>query len=314
MPTVHRRDAVTTDRDVAAVAMRSVFGGISLDSSDDGRPFGFRYLVVGDARLSVHALSLTGSARATGSVPEIVAVGRVRNGRFGLRYGRHEVDTTQPYLRPPGESEMRMEGACLELVSLDRAAFGDAALRYGVDGLSSIGARASLTGPRSRALGAAWRSASDRVMAITSDAAAFSSDLVRDQLFDRTVRAILGAFPLGDLHETDEGASTPQAVARATAYIDDHIREHVSLPDIADAARLSARGVQYAFRRHLGMTPLAYLRDRRLDAARIDLIASDPAVVSVGDVARTWGFAHLSRFAQAYRDRFGEYPSATIRA
>lgn len=294
--------------------MCSVFGGISLDSSDDGRPFGFRYFVAGDARLSVHVLSLTGSARATGSVPEIVAVGGVRSGRFGLRYGRHEVDTSLPYLRPPGESEMRMEDACLQLVALDPSAFTEAARRYGADGLPSIGARANVTGPRSRALGAAWRTASDRVVATTSDEAAFSSDLVRDQLFDRTVRALLGAFPLGDQHKPDGGASTSQAVARATAYIDDHIGQHVSLPDIADAARLSVRGVQYAFRRHLGMTPLAYLRDRRLDAARVDLIASDPAVVSVGDVARTWGFAHLSRFAQSYRDRFGEYPSATIRA
>jgi AraC-like DNA-binding protein len=72
--------------------------------------------------------------------------------------------------------------------------------------------------------------------------------------------------------------------------------------------------VQHVFRRHVGTTPLAYLRDRRLDAVRLELLASDPADTTVADVARRWGFAHLSRFSQAYHARFGEYPRVTIRS
>lgn len=298
--------------------MSAGFPGISLSPSEDSEPFLFRLSVTGDERFAVHTLSLAGCARGIGTLPEIVAVGGVRSGRLSLTYGRHEVDTTQPYLRLPGASEMRMENARLDLVTLDPAAFREAAAPYlGSDAVLPLDASTSArvtTAPRTRALGTAWRTASRRVLAAAADEAAFSSPLVRDGLFDMTVRAIVGTFPVGAPAPPEKDLATPQAVARATAFIDSHVAEHVSLADIAAAARLSVRGVQYAFQRHLGVTPLAYLRDRRLDAARVELIASDPAVTSVTVVARTWGFAHLSRFAQSYLDRFGEYPSATLRA
>lgn len=34
---------------------------------------------------------------------------------------------------------------------------------------------------------------------------------------------------------------------------------------------------------------------------------------SVTDVAVRWGFFHLGRFAQQYRERFGVLPSETVR-
>jgi AraC-like DNA-binding protein len=35
--------------------------------------------------------------------------------------------------------------------------------------------------------------------------------------------------------------------------------------------------------------------------------------MTVAAVAHRWGFAHLGRFASAYRCRFGEPPSDTLR-
>jgi len=55
-----------------------------------------------------------------------------------------------------------------------------------------------------------------------------------------------------------------------------------------------------------------YLRRLRLEGARVALLASDDAV-TVAAVAQRWGFAHASRFAQAYRRAFGEYPSETLK-
>ncbi len=51
----------------------------------------------------------------------------------------------------------------------------------------------------------------------------------------------------------------------------------------------------------------------RLDRAREDLQAVDAGGDDVASIARKWGFAHLSRFAQYYADRHGEAPSATLR-
>lgn len=43
------------------------------------------------------------------------------------------------------------------------------------------------------------------------------------------------------------------------------------------------------------------------------LISSSPTETTVAAIARRWGFAHLSRFAQRYHAEFGEQPSETLR-
>lgn len=67
--------------------------------------------------------------------------------------------------------------------------------------------------------------------------------------------------------------------------------------------------MQAAFNRHHGVTPLAYLRRIRLLLAREQLQSDDDR--SVTDIAQACGFAHLGRFAAAYRDEFGELPRET---
>jgi AraC-like DNA-binding protein len=117
------------------------------------------------------------------------------------------------------------------------------------------------------------------------------------------------------LHRPRELRAAPAAAARrARAYIDQHLHEPVVAADIAAAARLSPRGLQAAFQREYGTTPMAQLRDARLSAARQDLLDGDPTNgATVAEIARRWGFAHLGRFARAYRDAYGETPAQTLR-
>jgi transcriptional regulator GlxA family with amidase domain len=58
------------------------------------------------------------------------------------------------------------------------------------------------------------------------------------------------------------------------------------------------------------MTPMTYLRRVRLERARQDLQENSG---SVSDIANRWGFSNLGRFSHAYREQFGETPSATLR-
>ena len=74
------------------------------------------------------------------------------------------------------------------------------------------------------------------------------------------------------------------------------------------AAGVGVRALQAGFRRSLGTTPLAYLRDHRLDLARQALATGREPVTQV---AFRFGFAHLGRFSAVYRERFGESPRAT---
>lgn len=95
-------------------------------------------------------------------------------------------------------------------------------------------------------------------------------------------------------------------VVRATNSVD------LSIPQLCDAAGVNQRSLEYAFRETFDLTPLAFLRLRRLHSARIRLLAADPADMAVTDVAYQEGFYHRGRFATAYQSTFGEHPSQTL--
>ena len=132
--------------------------------------------------------------------------------------------------------------------------------------------------------------------------------------------AILTALLLGQPHNYSEAIYSeralprPAVVRRVTELIDSAPGTAFTVADLAGCAGISERSLHAAFRRQLGTSPMSYLRGRRLDQAREDLLRGDPAAgVTVTDVALRYGFAHTGRFASTYRARFGEPPSVTLR-
>lgn len=103
----------------------------------------------------------------------------------------------------------------------------------------------------------------------------------------------------------------PRAVRRAREYIEANLAEAITVNDIAAAAGLCVRSLQAAFHRHTGASPMAFLRERRLEAVHRELCAAWPGT-TVTDVALRYGFGHLGRFAASYARKFGETPSATL--
>ncbi len=81
---------------------------------------------------------------------------------------------------------------------------------------------------------------------------------------------------------------------------------------LATAAGVSRRTLEYAFREGVGVTPTRYLRLHCLNRARRALSAADPRASTVGRIARECGFNHLGRFAVEYRMLFEESPSETL--
>jgi transcriptional regulator GlxA family with amidase domain len=108
-------------------------------------------------------------------------------------------------------------------------------------------------------------------------------------------------------------AAQPPLLRQAIAFIHDNADADIGLSEIAASVNVTPRSVQYMFRRHLGTTPLEYLRRVRLDRAHRDLQAADPSVDTVTAIAYRWGFAHAGRFSIAYREAFGMPPSSTLR-
>ncbi|NMO88324.1 helix-turn-helix transcriptional regulator [Actinomycetospora sp. TBRC 11914] len=128
--------------------------------------------------------------------------------------------------------------------------------------------------------------------------------------------AVLHTFPNTALSEpttTDRHDAHPETVRRAVAFIETDPAREMTLTEIAAAAHVTPRALQYAFTRHLQTTPMAYLRRVRLDAAHRDLLDADPrGDDTVTTVAARWGFAHPGRFAAAYRAAYGRAPSLTL--
>jgi AraC-like DNA-binding protein len=100
----------------------------------------------------------------------------------------------------------------------------------------------------------------------------------------------------------------PRHLDRAIGYIERHLGEQITLGDIAEAAGRSARTVDAGFRSCLGVSPMTYVRNLRLESVRAALLTTGEAISTI---ALDAGFTHLGRFASAYRARYGELPSQT---
>jgi len=105
----------------------------------------------------------------------------------------------------------------------------------------------------------------------------------------------------------------PRAIRRVLDTIHDEPERAFGVADLAQVAGMSVRSLQEGFRRYVGCAPMAYVQRVRLGRAHEALQRADPQRVTVSTVAHRWGFAHLGRFASAYRKRFGVSPSETLR-
>jgi transcriptional regulator GlxA family with amidase domain len=103
----------------------------------------------------------------------------------------------------------------------------------------------------------------------------------------------------------------PAIVRRAEEYIAAHAGEAIRLSDIVAAAGAPARSLQAAFRAARGVTPLGFLKLRRLELARQMLLGPQPGTTAAR-VAAAMGFRSAGRFSVEYRKHFHESPSETL--
>jgi AraC-like DNA-binding protein len=115
-----------------------------------------------------------------------------------------------------------------------------------------------------------------------------------------------------DVTSPGSGAALPRDVARVLEWARGHNEEPLRLGELARVAGVPPRTLEAHFMRFLGTTPLAWVRQARLNHARRALLASGGGI-SVSRVALDSGFTQLGRFAAQYSRRFGELPSETLR-
>ncbi|WP_371763549.1 AraC family transcriptional regulator [Massilia sp.] len=132
--------------------------------------------------------------------------------------------------------------------------------------------------------------------AVTGDATA----LLREQLLLELLHGLQGDAP------RNGSASATAAIARARAMIDDAPAAAPSLADLAAACGLSRFQLVRQFARATGLTPHAYLIQRRIDAARALLARGS----TLADAAAASGFADQSHMTRLFIRTYGITPGA----
>ncbi len=105
-----------------------------------------------------------------------------------------------------------------------------------------------------------------------------------------------------------------RVIGEVADFIETHLSERITMSMIAGNVHMSIRSIQQAFHDELGLSPVAFIRERRLTRVRDELTDALPSDgVTVTAVAERWGFHHLGSFSVEYRKRWGESPSETLR-
>lgn len=92
--------------------------------------------------------------------------------------------------------------------------------------------------------------------------------------------------------------ASPRKLERAAEFINDNYTQALQLDDICDAAELSASYLIRAFKKHYGMTPHAYLMNRRIQFGRAQLRRGQ----MIADVAFQAGFADQAHFQRVFKE------------
>src|SRR5215469_14101935 len=100
--------------------------------------------------------------------------------------------------------------------------------------------------------------------------------------------------------------SVADPLERAMAHVEAHAFEPLSLDALADVAGLSPYHFARQFNARYGLTPMAFVRARRLGLAAKQLSAGKPA--SLVELAFDAGFETQEGFTRAFKRAFGVSP------
>ena len=98
--------------------------------------------------------------------------------------------------------------------------------------------------------------------------------------------------------------SEPRAVTRAKEYLDSHLADDVRLTQVARAAHLSPFHFLRVFQSSTGLTPHAWLVQRRVEQARRLLESS----TRLADIAAATGFADQAHMTRLFKAQVGVPP------
>lgn len=128
---------------------------------------------------------------------------------------------------------------------------------------------------------------------------------VESQLFDVILDMIPSAEVIEPLHSRAR-------IARAVlALLNERMDDPPTIDEMCVAVGTRERTLQLSCLEAFGRPPIVLLTELRLNAVRRALLQPNPKA-TVTSTAAHYGFNHFGRFAEVYRRKFSELPSATF--
>ena len=306
--------ALGRDLDAARIELAPLYDGVDWRADTTESDFTFRYTAAGDSGMSLRTSAIQG--RLTGQIPpgDELVVQWISHGRAVVDDGHdaQQVRPGVPLLFPAHEQfTFTYEDYDQRIVHLSKERVAEVAAEQGHLG-GAAGLRFDHTAPVTQEAVAAWRATVAEVSSALG--AGQVSRVLWAELTRRTSLAFLGLYQPQGARLPPELLHPRNATLRqAVEFVHAHAHLPLTVVDIAASANLGVRAVQQMFQTALDRTPMGYLREVRLERVRDELLVSDVDATTVAVVARAWGFSHAGRFSATYAERFGEYPSDTLR-
>ncbi len=125
-------------------------------------------------------------------------------------------------------------------------------------------------------------------------------------LHDALSQFVVTRRPLSDVAV---GSRDAARAYRVRNYLLANLRNDIELARIARDTGMSVSTLQRVFKRTFGRTVFEFVRERRLELARISLRCGE---VTVGEAAYLAGYNSASNFSTAFRQAFGYPPSHCV--
>ena len=94
-------------------------------------------------------------------------------------------------------------------------------------------------------------------------------------------------------------------------YMEQYYAEPITLNMLAEKFYINKFYLERCFKQIVGCTPLAYLKNVRIDRAKTLLLSTD---FTISEISLQVGFASASHFAKTFQKVTGMTPSAFLRA
>ena len=97
----------------------------------------------------------------------------------------------------------------------------------------------------------------------------------------------------------------PDTLTELARYLDNHMAEDISLDTLCEISGYSAGHLIRAFRQYFGLTPHAYLLNRRIQLGRLELASGTP----IAEAALNAGFADQPHFQRTFKRLMAATPN-----